>query len=344
MSTSPRADGVPTPHVEAAEHVGDEFGDTIKALRETAASVDGLDYLAHYSSGVFNVGIDRLGDPASPADALPGRTRRDELRRLGRTLSLMLSDMDRTLRPARTGGLIRAVFQTQRSAEFCNLVVPGQHVVGSILDHEARTDSPVGLTQVEQVRAADIAMAQLATGLRRRISLASGNPGGWETTDLEAPRGNHHSGGPSVTVRGPLDERTERLREACEGAVDAVGLHLVAHCMRGKVTFAVDQLGDRTLGPFFTQVTVTARRSFYLDFSHRLHSLANKLNKTTTGVLGGLLQRIVLDVEQGAIYYYRLGTGDYLVGVTIDQSQVSQADDRMASLATEARDILASGT
>lgn len=341
MSTSPRADGVPTPHVEAAEHVGDEFGDTIKALRETAASAAGLDYLAHYSSGVFNVGLDRLGDPSNPADAPPGRTRRDELRRLGRSLSLTLSGLDRTLRPARTGGLIRAVLQTERSAEFCNLVVPGEHVVGSILNHEVRPDSPAELTQVEEVRAADIAMAQLATGLRQRISLASANPGGWERADVEAPLGNHDPGGPSVTVLGPLDERTERLKEACEGAVDPVGLQLVAHCVRGKVVFAVDRLGDRSLGPFFTQVTVPARRSFYLDFSHRLSSLANNLNKTTTGVLGGLLQRIVLDVEQGAIYYYRLGTGDYLVGVTIDQSRVSHADDRMASLAAEARDILA---
>ena len=347
MSTSPRADGTvtgastPVPHVEAAEHVGDEFGDTIAALREAAASVAGLDYLAHYSSGVFNVGLDRLGDPPSPVDAPPGRTRREELRRLGRSLSLTSSGLDRTLRPARTGGLIRAVLQTERSAEFCNLVVPGEHVVGSVLDLGAPPERPVALTRVEVVRAADIAMAQLATGLRRRISLSSANPGGWETAEITATPGNHDPGGPTVTMHGPLDQRTERLVEACEGAVHAATLQFVAHCARGKVVFAVDRLGDRSLAGFFTQVTVAARRSFYLDLSHRLYSLANKFNKTTTGVLGGVLRRIVLDVEQGAIYYYRLGTGDYLVGVTIDQAKVSRADDHMASLAAEARDILA---
>jgi hypothetical protein len=43
---------------------------------------------------------------------------------------------------------------------------------------------------------------------------------------------------------------------------------------------------------------------------------------------------LVLDVEQGAVIYYRLGVGDYLIGVTLNQERVGAADGKLASLAT----------
>jgi hypothetical protein len=47
-----------------------------------------------------------------------------------------------------------------------------------------------------------------------------------------------------------------------------------------------------------------------------------------------------LDVELGAIFYYRLRVGDYLIGVTLDQEQVRAADEEMAKLALRCRERL----
>lgn len=345
MSTSPRADGAamstPETHEETAAHVGEEFAGTIASLRSTLRETAGLGYLAHYSRGVFDFGIDRLGDSPSPKAVPPGRTRRDQLRRLGRALSITVSSLDRILQEARTGGLIRIVLQTEQGAGFCNLVVPTEFVVGSVVDQEGPGEPGGPLPQFAHVRAADIAMAELATRLRRRISLGSADPGGWESVGVgPVLPTTRSSGDPFVTVPTELDEQTGRLMVECKRAVRAADLQLVAYCTHGRLLFVADQLGDRSLDPFFTQISVGARRRFYLDFSSHLWELAGKLNRAVTGVLGDLLLRMVLDVEQGAIYYYRLSGDDYLVGVTIDQSRVSGTDDRMSRLALAARDIL----
>jgi hypothetical protein len=49
----------------------------------------------------------------------------------------------------------------------------------------------------------------------------------------------------------------------------------------------------------------------------------------------GKLVRVVLDVEQGAIYFYNLGDIGFLVGVTLDQQQVDPADWKMSLIANE---------
>jgi hypothetical protein len=345
MSTSPRAEDAEVhaaePHEETAGHVGEEFTETITAIRDTVRKPTGLDYLAHYSSGVFDFSIDLLGDPPISTDTPPSRTRRDELRRLGRTLSLTMTEQDRILLPARTGGLIRMVLHTTRSAGFCAQVVPKEYVIGSVLDCGVPGERDDLVSHMAHIQPADIAVAELATRLRRRISLASANPGGWETADVLTQVDNDSSGAPFVTVLTEPDQPTGLLREACERAVRPADLHFVAYCAQGEVRFTADHFGDRSLAPFFTQIAIPARRRFYLDFSRGLQAFATKFARSSRGVLSGPLVRLVLDVEQGAIYYYRLSAGDYLVGVTLDQTMVSSADNRLSQLVLGARELLA---
>ncbi|QFZ22160.1 hypothetical protein [Saccharothrix syringae] len=309
---------------EEAEHLGPEFDTTRQACREAILKSPALHYLAHYSNGVFDFGVDVLGDPAPEPGALPGGTRREELKRLGRHLAFQVTALDRALQEVRTGRLIRTVLHTEEGALFCDSVVPTQQVVGLVLDH-AGVGPLFGHPAVEE---ADRAVARLATRLRAELSLGSLNPGGWETADdaeaLPAVRATE----PHVTAgEGPLT--------ACVEAVRARDLHLVAHVAGGEVLTMVDCLGDPALAPFFKQVTVDARRRFYHGFTAELGGLATKLNRAVAPVVGGLLARLVLDVEMGAVYYYRIGTGEYLVGVTIDQARVRDADDRMSALAAD---------
>jgi len=336
MSTFPRRPD--ELYVEVADHLGPEFGETRQACHDAMAKSTALRYLAHYSSAVFDFGLDALGDPPPAPDALPGTTRRDELKRLGRQLGFTVANLDRSLQEARTGRLIRTVVQTEDGAVFCDTVVPSENVVGLVVDRSATEHPEVPLASAPDVRAADRAVAELASTLRAQVRLPSLNPGGWEAADLVEPiRSIGSAPEPVTTVLAGPGEDTDRLVNACTRAASPEDLHLVAYCSQGELPVMVDHLDHPSLSPFFTQIAVETRRRFYQGFSRELGALAHRLNRTTSTALGGVLVRLVLDVEMGAIYFYRLGPGDYLVGVTIDQNRVSAADDRMAALALELR-------
>ncbi|GAA1297260.1 hypothetical protein [Saccharothrix xinjiangensis] len=309
---------------EEAEHLGPEFDTTRHACRTAILTSPALHHLAHYSSGVFDFGVDVLGDPPPPPGALPGGTRREELKRLGRHLTFQVAALDRSLQEARTGRLIRVVLHTEEGALFCDSVVPTQHVVGLVLDH-AGAGPLLGHPAVDE---ADRAVAGLATRLRAELSLGSLNPGGWETADRAAALPAESDVEPHVSVG-------EGALTPCLSAVRARDLHVVAHVVDGEVRAMVDCLGDPSLAPFFKQVTVEARQRFYQGFVPELGALATKLNRAVAPVVGGRLVRLVLDVEMGAVYYYRQRAGEYLVGVTIDQSRVGPAESRMSALSAE---------
>jgi hypothetical protein len=336
MSTFPRRPE--ELYEEVADHLGPEFAETRQACRDAMAKTTALSYLAHYSSAVFDFGLDSLGDPPPAPDALPGTTRRDEFKRLGRRLGTTVTNLDRTLQEVRTGRLIRTVLQTEDGAVYCDSVVPSENVVGLVVDRSPTEHPEVPLASAPDVRAADQAVAELASRLRAQVRLPSLNPGGWESPTPAEPLPSTGVGSePRVTVLAEPGEATARLVSACLRAARPEDLHVVAYCSQGELPVMVDHLDHPSLSPFFTQIAVETRRRFYHGFSRELGALAHRLNRTTSTAVGGVLVRLVLDVEMGSIYFYRLGPGDYLVGVTIDQNRVSDADDRMAALALELR-------
>ncbi len=57
------------------------------------------------------------------------------------------------------------------------------------------------------------------------------------------------------------------------------------------------------------------------------------MDRTLLPLLGGVLRRVVLDVEAGALYFRRLGEDDALIGVTLDQAKVAVAEASLNTLA-----------
>jgi hypothetical protein len=136
----------------------------------------------------------------------------------------------------------------------------------------------------------------------------------------------------TTEVAGIGDESSAVLL-ACQEALKRATLHLVSRCTDGEIVFMADCFDDESLQPFFTQINADIRRKFYLAHAREIGSVATTLGRTMhTALGGGLVLRMVLDVEQGSIFYYRLRPGDYLVGVTVDPAKVSRADDEMARL------------
>lgn len=332
MSTSPRSDDCPRvlaePHTERAPHLDEKFDSTVFQCRNAIRGHREIQHLAHYGDGVFDFSIDWLDQQAGAS----GRPHRHDLQRLGRALSFTLDRMDRTLQEVRTGAMIRMVLQTKSGAAITNAVVPRKNLVGLVLDQPTSSGTDDHQAPTTHVTTADRAMSALATKLRELIQLRSANPGGWEDVTDEPAETEEPAGEPYVCTLTTPDRRDAAVIDACRRAVHPDDLHFVAYCADDEVVFTADHLDSPVLGPFFTVLNLATRRKFYQEFSRELGTLVVELGRTVRGVLGGPLQRLVLDVEQGAVYYYRLRPCMYLVGVTLHQNRVSQADERLAEL------------
>src|SRR5215475_1940297 len=93
-----------------------------------------LPYLGHYTDQNCNFALDRFDDP-QVAGRLPmsAESLRRGILEIGDELVYRLTDFDQRLAVARSGALIRTVYQTGDGAVYCNSVVPGEYVVAVTL-------------------------------------------------------------------------------------------------------------------------------------------------------------------------------------------------------------------
>ncbi|MFD4668680.1 hypothetical protein ACFWNN_03040 [Lentzea sp. NPDC058450] len=308
--------------VSTESHVGGAFTEAIERCRDAVAREASIAHLSHYSLGSHDFSIDRMGAAQ--------QWQRDDLVVLGRRLWFQFTRLERTLLDARTGALIRMVAQSTEGAVICVATQPGDQLVGVVV-------APAGtraLPSTPQVRETDALVSILADDLRAMTRLRSQNPGGWATVDDFVPLIGEVTD-PRVTVRVPGAPGVDRVTEMATRALLDKHLHFVAYVVDGELAVTADSLGEPELSSFFTQIDVDLRRRFYIALSRQLPESVAALNRMLSSVPGGRLLRFVLDVEQGAVYYYRLGPGRYLVGVTLDQSAVFHGDDSMARLAEQ---------
>lgn len=304
-----------------ASHASPAFGEAIELCERMMTQDHGVRHLSYYSSGVFHFGFDRSeGDP-------PGEGETEAYVNAGRRLAFAVEGLDRRLAEVSTGSLIRTVLHGESAAVFCHAVMPGEHLV-AVTRSEARPG--VSLPGTPVVRAADRAVAALVTAIRQHVSLSTQNPGGWLT---ERPPGKDPApvrSEPGATkVRGDAGHRyAGPLTDALEPSI----LPYVAY-HRGDDEVAVDRFDHPAAARYFGHITPQARRNFYSQWGRRFPQLAGELVQVTRKAFGGPLLRVVLDLEQGAIYYFRVRPGEHLFGVTFDQSEVAAADDRMGRLA-----------
>lgn len=307
--------------VDWALHI-DEWDEAI-SICDGAVGPNGLHSVARITSGVTDFTVDAfdelgVGEPEALRQACRG---------VARLVTSLASVQDEKLDEVRTGRLIRFVLHGDRGAILCFSVVPGQFLVGFTL---APVPDGVRLTAVPEVQAADETMAGLVLRLRRRLGLGSQNPGGFEPADRPS------SDRSVPVVEGPVDRAEYGPIEA---AVDPADLHLVAFKSPYADELVVDRLGHPLLSRFFGLTTVESRRKFYRDLARELPKTAGQAGRLVRASLDGALLRLVLDVEQGAVYCYRMSAGHYLIGVTLDQTQVATAEEKLARLALDLADL-----
>ncbi|WP_433509225.1 hypothetical protein ACQP2T_35320 [Nonomuraea sp. CA-143628] len=123
-----------------------------------------------------------------------------------------------------------------------------------------------------------------------------------------------------------------KVVDMCVATLDESDLHFVGYFAAGRCVFYTDVLDDADLVRFFQDTTQEQRRETYMRVGKQVQWLNTRLDQQLVGVESGILIRTVLDVERGALYFYWIDAGRYLLGVTLDQRKVEVADDKMAKL------------
>ncbi|WP_159031293.1 hypothetical protein [Streptomyces acidiscabies] len=328
---TPTGTSVMTPlRRQRAAHVTTASDDFVEMCAQALHS-DGLHHVAAYHRGVYNYSVDILESVAEDA-----AVDRELYIRVGRQLNFLLGRMDRALRPAESGRLIRTVLRLGEASVFHYYVRPGEYLTGVSLG-------------AEHDESGDRAMARLAVRFAELLRQRGPNYGGFEAADLKKPPPVVRSqpDGPATVTEalhtdrsGAVGPHPETLLTACAAALSVEDLHYVAyHDPSGLLSADVLELAQ--LAPYFRNISRESRRDRYQDIAQRLPFVVARLNHSLKAVLPGRLTRTVLDVDEGALYYAAVGDGPFLLGVTLNQDRVFHADLRMAELTTAVERVLA---
>lgn len=327
--------GRPTgPYVAPAEHFRSRLPHLVPLLSSYVVPHGRLQHVAQCADGVLDFTITALTDDEVDR---PDPRRLQALAHVDQQLSFTTTQLDRRLTAVRSGRLIRLVAQADTGAVICNSVVAGRHVVGAILtaDESVAGGHPRGRPQVDE---ADRALARLTRDLRRRISLPSLNPGAYD--NLPDPQDEEPDDGSNLDDVEPtvVGDGEHELVAACRAALSPGDVHYLAYHRDRTMHFSVDILAHERLSDFFWSIDPATRRRFYQVLGGEFDVLAADLNRKVHRVLADPIIRVVLDVEEGAIYYFRLRPHEYLLGVTLRQERVDHADVRIDQLVSQILD------
>ncbi|MFD0318180.1 hypothetical protein [Streptomyces flavalbus] len=307
--------------VRRAAHVTDD-SDVFIGLCEDALSVGGLHHVAEYRWGVFDYSVDILDRlPGSQGGGFGGDdldVRRDRFIRLGRQLHYVLGRMDHVLRSVDSGRLIRSVLQLGDGAVFHYYFRADDYLTGYSLG-------------AGTADAGDRAMADLVGRFRQEMGLPVMNWGGFGSED-DPPRERTVVKEPHRIVEGDWGSTEPELLARCAEAVSPDGLHYAGCVGPGIGRLSADVFNDPSLSRFFGGLTRDQRRTRYAELGDRLHYVVARLNQSLRAIVPGSLSRVVLDVEEGALFYVDRPGDHFLLGVTLDQSQVARADQQMNAL------------
>lgn len=136
----------------------------------------------------------------------------------------------------------------------------------------------------------------------------------------------------------------EEVAELCLAKISADDVHFIGYYVDGKCRFHMDVLDSPTLNRFFRGDDRDQRRLAYERTGRQLDWVMSKLNMYTRRLDGGILVRTVLDVKHGALYHYWIDRNVYLIGITMDQSKVLVADEKLRRLANAIGHLPRGGT
>ncbi len=130
-----------------------------------------------------------------------------------------------------------------------------------------------------------------------------------------------------------FDASDEEVVELSRAQVHPDDVHFLGYYVNGSCRFHLDVLDDPQLNQCFRGADREQRRSSYERAGRQLHWIISRLNIYVQQLDGGILIRSVLDVEEGGLYHYWIARNVQLIGVTMYQSKVLEADEKLRHLA-----------
>lgn len=307
----------------------------------------GLDHVLLYDQDTAKVAL-------SDADGTGGETSAAH-ERTGRMLYYILRELEPDFAGLRTGALIRTVLRLPDGAVFYYMVEPGIHLYGATGD-------------VGRIEALDATIADSVNTLRTAVRYSTLDFGSYSSMRAAAARGRDASAAAAVTAAEEPDadasEDTGTDEDACgtgaghdgdrdgrgigrdtevatvlRRALHPEGLHYLAYYRARSESDSVDIFERPGLRRFFRVASFEQRRDRYRRLGALLPGVMRRMNQSLGAVMHGELVRVVLDVEQGAVYFHALPGSRFLIGVTLDQSRVAVSDEQMARTAKELEGI-----
>ncbi|WP_369245427.1 hypothetical protein [Streptomyces sp. R41] len=331
----------PAPHridILTEYHWSAERHGRITAMcEEAAAAAPEIRSLSHYSNGILDFVVCRAD--RAPLSSLVTEADDDlhDESLPGSRLLLCAQDLGAVLRPLGTGELMRTVVANVRGGLWGGRVKPGEYLA-------ALSDSP------DCVPAMDAAMNHLVTRVRTEVhTLPDELPGGapdapprLASTDTENEALRIDFG----TAAAPVPAYEQRLRALWHNHVNTTDLQYAGYYRDWTLVCVGDVFDAPELGPRFMDVSVRSRRTAYRDLSRGLRGhlvrLTDALHLVAPAVDGQPpVDRLVLDVQEGAVYVTWLSPREFVVGVTLDQTQVGHAEARLRRLALALGEIRA---
>ncbi|PPK67612.1 hypothetical protein V5P93_005361 [Actinokineospora auranticolor] len=270
----------------------------------------GLRHLVHLANHVRVLSLDDRAHVGS----------RDRVSSNAALLCSLLDELDERLDELRMGTLIRTVLTGAAGSVLHYKVLPAKDIVAALPD--------------ARVHKADQAMAELTTALRRDLGLDDQNPGGFVAS--ADPVASDHPVAVHSFQTTALSPRSTAIRDLASAVIDPSALQWVAYYAGEAVIFTVDCLDDPALADFHTSVTVESRRDRLRALTREVPTIATRCNRIVGRLLEPVpLDRVTFDPEHGALYYRRLTPGSFLLGMTLRQERVAEAETAMERLTAE---------
>ncbi|MER7168250.1 hypothetical protein ABT336_19550 [Micromonospora sp. NPDC000207] len=327
---TPQSAGRPVA-VVLGSHLDGRRPGAVDACDDLMREVPAVVHLARYSTGVCDFALD-----SAPHTVDSTTLSAEERQLVDRDVVHVMTYLDAQLRPARSGNLLRIVLHTVRGALFVLQVRREQYLVAMV--HPEGVPAAGAEPGPSGVQAADVALSRLANRLRNATSQPALDYGGWLRFGVLADAVEHGETRTTKTPRARMwavDSSYADLATICRDHLDPQSLHYAAVCRPGQVEATADLLDDDRLEPFADTIGPGRRRAFYGLVGQQIDVLLRMVVRAAHPALGSRVRRLVLDVEEGALYCYPVGLDRYLFAVTLAQEGIASSDERVALLSRE---------
>lgn len=305
--------------------VPEQYGRITELCEAAVGDTPGIRSVSHFSNGILDFTVHRPDRaPLSSLVAEPGRDAQDEALP-GSRLLLCAQDLGSLLHPLGTGDLMRTVVANGHGGLWGGRVKPGEYLAAVADDGR-------------DVPAMDAAMNTLVTRIRTSVhKLPDEMPGG---NDDAAPGAPDHSERLRVdfgTAAEQDDAYEQRLRSLWGRHLGVAELQYAAYYKDLTLVCVGDVFEDPELGPRFMDVSVQTRRTAYRELARslrrhvvRLTDVLSLVGQPSQGQRA--MDRLILDVQEGAVYVTWPSPREFVIGVTLDQTQVANAEARLDQL------------